>query len=291
MAFPQKISPVMLIACPVIIVGIFFLVILSPIPFMYIYNFLHQHNPDAICLYPPVEEKTVSSVWGIIVNRTGIDSASAAFESIQVKLAPDESIESIGLSFYATRNGEGRRYSVYLRYDPDNCGTMEIHSYPSDPPEFANRNIRSPREILDELPKVKPSVFGISNQSMFIATEVSRETNATYYSMLCTDLFLLKNGTVIPVDQMVLHDTQYEVNHWNIFPQRCSDLPGFEGSCHSDRSILVFSYKRLPSADFVLNKTGNNQPVTLHECPHGPVQGQSCKTILWSTSCVNWTEY
>jgi hypothetical protein len=288
MPLSQKISPVIVIASLVIIVGVIILIVISPLPWMY-YSFLHQQDPNAICLYPPADEKTMSSIWDIIVNRTGIDNSSAAFEGMQVRLTPDETLENLGLSFYATKEGKGRMYSVYLRYDPDRCGTLNIHSYPSDPPNFVIHNPRSPREFLIELPRVRPSAFGISNQSVFITTGVSREINATYYSMPCTDLFLLKNGTIIPLDRMVLHDTEYETSYWNIFDQRCIDIPGYGESCFSNGSILVFSEERIPGSEFVLTNTGNNPVITIHECPHGTVQGQSCKGTFWGESCMNWT--
>ena len=41
----------------------------------------------------------------------------------------------------------------------------------------------------------------------------------TSYSDTCTQFFLLKNGAIIPLDQIVLHDTHAEATHWNIFAQ------------------------------------------------------------------------
>ena len=284
-----KISPVIAVASSVIVIGIIVLVVLSPLPLAY-YQFLHQPDPDAICLYPPVQEKTMDAIWGRIVDRTGIDNNSAIFDEMQVQLSPDRTIEHLSLSFYATKDREWHRYSVYLRYDPQRCGTLRIWSYPSDPPQLVSPASQSPKKILAELAQLNPSVFGIQSQPVFIMTEASREINVTYNSGACTDLFLLKNGAILPLDQMVMHDTQVGVTHWDMFAQHCITLPdGYGEDCSSHGSIIVFSADRLTSADYVLNATERNQTIMLHECPHGPVQGQSCKGSFWGTSCINWT--
>ena len=232
----------------------------------------------------------MDAIWNTIVDRTGIDNNSAIFDEMQVQLTPDGTIESLSLSFYATKDRKWHRYSAYLRYDPDTCGTLRLQSALSGPPESFSSASESPGKILAELAELNLSVFGRSDKPLFITTEVSREVNVTYYSDTCTNLFLLKNGAIIPLDQIVLHDTQAGATHWNIFAQYCIALPdGYGESCLSNISILVFSADRLTSADYVLNATENNQSIILHECPHGPVQGRSCKGSFWGTNCVNWT--
>lgn len=289
---PRKISLVIVIAGLVIIAGILILTVLSPLPWMIslsVYGFLHQPNPDSVCLYPPVQEKTLDSVWGLIVNRTGIDASSAAFDELEARIAPDETVEYLALSFYATKDREGRMYTAYLRYDPVSCGTLKIQSYPADSQDHAKYGFRSPREILLELPSVRPSVFGISNQTVRITTGISQEINATYYSLPCTNLFLLENGTIAPLERIVLHDTRADVRHWNIFPQRCVMIPGHGTECLPDGSIFVFTGERLQSADLSLN-TSQGRGITLRECPHGPTYGESCEQTFWGgTRCENWT--
>ncbi|MFA6331408.1 MAG: hypothetical protein WCX22_00510 [Methanoregula sp.] len=288
MKFP-KITPAIAIGSLVIVVGLAFLIMISPVPWM-LYAFQHQPDPNAICLYPPVQEQTMSAIWENIVNRSGIDPDSAVFDDLTVTITPDGTIESLSLSFYATKDHEWRSCSAYLRYDPERCGTLRIWSAPSDPPQPLTPAPPSPGKILAELAELNLSVFGSSDTPVFITTQVSREINATYYSGACTDIFLLKNGAIIPLDRIVLHDTQAGVTHWNIFARHCITLPdGYGESCSSNGSILVFSADRLTSADYVLNATETGGAMPLHECPHGPVQGQSCKTTFWGSSCVNWT--
>lgn len=290
---PQKISLVTIIAGLVIVLSLFVLVIFSPFVWMIssgAFGFLHQPHPDAICLYPPADETTMDAVWSAIVNRSGIDPSSAAFQELEVRILPDETLEELRLSFYATRAGEGSRYEAYLRYDPKSCGTLTVRANPSDPPEYATSDSRSPQEILLELPSVRPSVFGISNQSVRITTALSREMNATYYSLPCTNLFLLENGTILPLERIVLHDTRPEAGHWSLFIQRCVTVPPDQSeNCVSNGVVLIFSGERLQSADLLLNASASRE-ITVQECPHGPTQGQSCESTFWGgTRCVNWT--
>ena len=143
MTVSQKISPVIIVSGLVIFLNIFFLISYSPILYQ-VQTILNPHEPDAICLYPPAEEKTMSAIWDIIVTRTGIDNSSAVFHTMQVTLTPDETIEDLQVSFYATKDGDGRMVTAYLRYDPENCGTLNIQSSPSVKPEFATWNTVSP---------------------------------------------------------------------------------------------------------------------------------------------------
>jgi hypothetical protein len=288
MKFP-KITPVIAIGSIVIIVGLAILALLSPLPFVF-YQFQHQPDPNAICLYPPAGEQTMDAIWENVGDRTGIDNNSAVFDDMQVNLDPDGSIESLSLSFYATKDRKWHRYSAYLQYTPDTCGTMRIWSAPLDPPQSVSLASTSPKIILAELAKINLSVFGSTDKPVIITSQVSREINVTYNSGACTDLFLLKNGAILPLDRMEMHDTQAGATHWNIFSQFCKDLPdGYGRDCFSTGSILVFSADRLTSADYVLNATAANRTIVLYECPRGIVQGQSCKSSFWGTSCVNWT--
>jgi len=290
MTGPYKTASVILAATLVIIAGMFVFIVLLPLPLLYS-GFFPLHDPDAICLYPQPDELTMNTIWDTIVGRTGIDPSSAAIENMQIRLSRDQTIENLALSFYAKSHGENRRFSVYLRYDPDRCGTLSIHSYPAELPDFALEDPVSPEELLHELPQIAPGIFGIANQTVLITTGVTRETNVTFYSMPCTNLFLLKNGTVLPLDQAVFHDTQYQANRWTIIPQRCTDIPDSGRNCISENSIIVFSDARIKSADFVRNIPDDSGNITLYECPHSPVQVQSCRTTFWGTSCTNWTVY
>ncbi|HNX16783.1 MAG TPA: hypothetical protein PKM50_00480 [Methanoregula sp.] len=289
MNFP-KINPVIAIGSAVIIVGLFLLVLLSPLPLAY-YYFQHQPDPNAICLYPPLTEETMDAIWGTIEDRTGIDQNSAVFDEMQVDLIPDGTVESLSLSFYATKDRKWYRYSAYLRYDPLRCGTLTVPSAPSDPPEPVSPSSQSPQKILAELAELNLSVFGSTDKPVFITTQTGREIHVTYYSGTCTDLFLLQNGAIIPLDRIVLNNTQAAAVSWNIFAQYCRELPeGYGRSCLSNGSILVFSADRLTGADYVINATAANRTIVLHECSRGIVQGQSCKSDFWGRSCINWTE-
>lgn len=288
MKFP-KITPVIAIGSIIIIVGLALLVLLSPLPLAY-YYFQHQPYPNAICLYPQTDEKTLDAIWDTIVERTGIDKNSAVFDEMQVDLIPDGSIESLSLSFYATKDRKWYKYSAYLRYDPERCGILTVPSSSSEPPEPASSS-QSPEKILAELARLNLSVFGSTDKPVFITIQAGREMNVTYYSGTCTDLFLLKNGAILPLDRVVLNDTEARATHWNIFAQYCKDLPdGYGRNCLSSGSIMIFSADRLTSADYVLNATAANRTIVLHECPRGIVQGQSCKSSFWGTSCINWTD-
>jgi hypothetical protein len=291
MKFP-KITPVIAIGSLVIVVGLVILIVLSPIPWMWYsfsYSFLHQQDPDAVCFAPPADERTLNQLWDKIVNRSGIDSTSAAFDDLQIRLAPDGTIENVALSFYAIKDRKWGSYQAYLRYDPDTCGTLRIQSYPAEPPAYATTNPRSPKEILAELPTINLSAFGFSGQPVFIMTDVSREVNVTYYSLPCSDIFLLKNGTIVPVDRVVRHDTEADASHWTIFSERCIGIPGYGQDCMGGSDTIVFSADRMGNAEIVPSATGITRPLKLHECPRGPVEGQSYAKTLWGTSCVNWT--
>ncbi|MCK9579804.1 MAG: hypothetical protein M0Q92_05065 [Methanoregula sp.] len=290
MTVSQKISPVIIVSGLVIFLNIFFLISYSPILYQ-VQTILNPHEPDAICLYPPAEEKTMSAIWDIIVTRTGIDNSSAVFHTMQVTLTPDETIEDLQVSFYATKDGDGRMVTAYLRYDPENCGTLNIQSSPSVKPEFATWNTVSPREFLMELPQVRLSGMGIPNQTASISTGVNWQKNIRYDSLPCVDLFLLDNRTMIPLREMLFDNTLYAGTHWTIHPMRCITIPEGGGSCSSEQSILVFSETRISGADFVRKTTGNDQPVKLNECYHSTTQARSCKTTILGTSCTNWTEY
>jgi len=285
MKLPEKISPVIMLGSIVIVVGIVSLLVLSPVPSI-VYGFFHQPDPHAICLYPPVEETTMNAFWNTIANRSGIDPGSAQFGSMQVRLNPDETIEEIQLSFYATKNGEDRRYQTDLRYDPEHCGALYISSDPTARyPGSTPRSSRSPIEILRELSLLRPSVVGITDKPVRISAETQREINATYDRMPCEGLFLLRNGSVTPESRIMVHGTQEEVTHWNILSEHCVPVPGYEPACISEKNILVLSGQQIPGAEFVTG-TGN---VPEEICTAGPVVGQSCKSTIWGESCMNWT--
>lgn len=288
MQLPRKISPLIVFGSLVIIIGLAILFVVSPLHSVY-YGFLHQQDPRVICLEPPIEKKTMRALWNTIVNRTGIDPRSAEFSGMQVKVSPDETIEDLRLSFYATRNGEDRRFEVYLRYDPATCGMLYLSDQSSAVTGSSPRSPRNPGAILAELADVRPSVFGIQDQKVEILTEVIREKNGTYDSMPCIDLFALKNGTVSRQDRIIVHSTQSGATHWNIFPQRCVDVPGYDAVCFSVDNIHVISDQPVPGVEENAAGTGNNQSPAIHNCSSGPVTGQSCKSSLWGETCTNWT--
>ncbi|MEN6610851.1 MAG: hypothetical protein ABFC24_08405 [Methanoregulaceae archaeon] len=287
-----RVSPVTLIAGTVIVLGLIILFVFSPLPWIVsssLSGFLHQPDPDAVCICPPVEEHTVAAVWDAIVAKTGIDPGSAVFDELQAHVAPDETLRDLTLSFYAEKDRELRSYTAYLRYDPESCGTLRVRSFAISPPGPDVPVSRPVREILAELPSVRPSLLGIRNESVMVTAGLSRETNVTYFSQPCTNLFLLENGTLAPLERIVLHDTGADVRRWNIFPQRCITVPGHGVECLSDGSIFVFAGDRVQSADLLLN-TSEGREITLRECPHGPTQGQSCESTFWGgTRCENWT--
>lgn len=283
-----KITPVIAIGSLVIIVGLAILVLYSPVPWM-LYTFQHQPDPNAICIAPPADERTMDKLWETIVTRTGIDNGSAALDDMQVRLGPDGSIESLVFSFYATKDRKWGNYYTDLRYDPDTCGILRVNSYPVEPPAYATANPRHPKEILSELPAINLSAFGFSGRPVFLMTGVSREINVTYESLPCSDIFLLKNGTIIPLGRVVRHDTVADVTHWTIFPENCIDIPGYGRDSTGGNGIIVFSADRMENAEYVPSATGVTQPLTLHKCPRGSVTGESCSKELWGTSCTNWT--
>lgn len=290
MKFP-KITPIILIGSIVIVVGLAFLVVHSPVPVM-LYMFQHQPDPDAICFAPPADERTMNALWETIVSRTGIENSTAAFDDMQVRLAPDGTIDHLALSFYAVKDRSRNYYLAYLTYDPTSCGILRIHASPAEPPAYAVTNPRHPVEILGELPKINLTAVGLSGKPVFFMTVfmtgMSMEYDVTFESRPCSELFLLKNGTIIPLDKVVLHDTTPEVSYWNIFSQDCVDIPGYGPSCQGQGSIIVFSADRLNGAEIIPGTSGNGQTAA-RECPRSPVEGQSCTQTLWWTSCINWT--
>ncbi len=283
-----KITPVVAIGSLIIIVGLAILLVLSPLPWMY-YNFQHQPDPNAVCFAPPADQRTMGLLWDTIVNRTGIDNGSAAFDDMQIHLASEGTIGSLALSFYAIKDKKWGGYQAYLRYDPETCGTLRIQSYPVEAPAYTATNPRHPQEILAELTSINLSAFGFSDRPVFITTTASREMNVTYYSLPCSDIFLLKNGTIIPIGRVVRHDTVADVTHWTIFPENCIDIPGYGQDCTGGNGIIVFSAGRMENAEYVPSATGVTQPLTLHQCPRGSVTGESCSKGLWGTSCTTWT--
>ena len=288
MAFLHNITPIIAIAGTIVIIGVAVLCVLSPLPIVF-YNFLHQQGPDDICLYPPIEKQTMGSIWDAITRRTGIDNNSAIFDEMQVQVTRDETIDNLELSFHATKNGKWQQYSVYMDYNPDRCGTLRIRANPLDSPESSGANPGSPREFLGELTRIKPSVFGISNQSARISTGVSHEISTSYTSQTCTDLFLLKNGTLSRLVHVTINNST-GVLHWDIFPQHCFATPQNGYFCSSGNSILVFPDQQSEGADIIALPTGTDLPLAIHECPSGPVEGQSCTKTLWGENCINWTE-
>ncbi|MFA5332248.1 MAG: hypothetical protein WC342_07705 [Methanoregula sp.] len=281
----QKITPIVAIGSVVIVAGIIILIVLSPVPWR-VYLFFHQPIPDAVCFAPPADQHTMNSLWETMVSRTGIDNTTAAFDDMQVRLAPDGTIDHLALSFYATKDKSRGYYQADLYYDPDTCGILRIHSSPIDPPAYVTNNSRSPQVILDELATINLTALGLSGKPVFLMTPTSMQTNVTFESRPCTELFLLKNGTIIPLDKVVLHDTQADATYWNIFSEHCVDVPGYGQSCQGHGGIIVFSADRIGDAEIVPGVTG--QP-TIRECPLSPMEGQSCTQTMWGTSCINWT--
>lgn len=286
----QNITPVIIISCLVIFLSCLFLVCTTPAMY-HVHSVLNPPDPNVICLYPPAEENTMRVIWETIEERSGIDRSSAAFSDMQVGLTPNETIEDLTLSFYATKNGQGRMFRAYLRYTPEHCGTLDIRSTPTDIPEFSARNPVSPREFLMELPQVRLSQFGIANQAASISTGIGREQNLRYNSLPCIDLFLLENRTLTTLNTVIITDTQQAVSHWTIHSMHCFTSPDGGKGCSSDRNIHVFPETRMTGAYYSWKTTGNDRSIILNECPHSPVERQSCRTTIFGTSCTNGTEY
>jgi hypothetical protein len=294
MKIPEKI-PVRAIAGIIVITVC--IIILAIIVFsLPVYSPPYLKDPDTICLpKPAVDEKTMDSLWDAIVNRTGLDPGSAEFGFSSISISPDGTLGMMGLEFYATANGEYRHYTALQHFVPEACvSNLNIVSEPAARSGFPPRTSRSPLEILAEFTRVGISRLPLNGDQVGIGTWIiPRGTDAVFNATTCTELYLLKNETLVRAGQIHIHTTYTDIIQWGITPQRCADIPGYGRECtfpEKLKGITILIDPQVTGDEFTITVPGGSLAPDAPACPYGQNLGMSIEKSLNREKYMAYTE-
>jgi hypothetical protein len=234
------------------------------------------------CLSPTVHNGGLTGFWDHVVKQTGIDDRSAALTMISIEISPDDAIKSIFLQFYAKKNGQDRHYSVEYHNSTGNCGRVSGTTYTDSQPDFTHRYPQHPRNFLRDIEETPFGELGLTHENVIISTDNGWGRNS-YSSQInaCNELYLLQNGTLQHL--LLLSFEDETVPHFPriFFIMNCTATGPGSSSCHSDRSINIFSGDR-PWGTKIIYDTQQPAMSNWKRCP--PATHTECNEIQICTA-------
>jgi len=152
-----------------------------------------SHQIEPYILPSNVFALPLSTLWDHIVETTGIDDRTALLDQCRITLDSGGSVGSIQVDFSAESSG---RYSFYqVRYLPGELSLMRTdHIQPGLSGEH-------PLRLLGGIQDLPFDTISMGEEGLFILAE--SQSGSLRYDAAMSDLFLLEEGTLIPLQEAV----------------------------------------------------------------------------------------
>ena len=218
-----------------------------------------EKTPEAVVLRPEPYELPLSGLWDLTVNETAVENETAVFSDLKIRVGSQVSPEHILLKFW----GEQEDRRNFYRVEMNSQGTVSWHSGESTD---SFRETPHPLELLRGLEEIRLRELTFGEEGLDI--ELNGMTgDVSYEGRLNNNLFVLKNGGLIPLEMVRLsganpwypitickrkyHNVQIKENKTPgesdiIF------LPGKEAPC-----FTVFTEEALSKAEMVVYREKN----------------------------------
>lgn len=136
-------------------------------------------------------ELPLSELWALTVNETGVENKTAAFSILRVRIGPEGSPEHILLEFWGERRGRWNFFHVEV----NSRGAVSWYSRESTD---SSREAPHPLELLGEFEEIRLRELTFGKEGLYI--EVDKGLRAIYEGRLNNDIFVLKDGSLIPLE-------------------------------------------------------------------------------------------
>jgi len=139
-----------------------------------------------------IEKVRLSILWKAVTNGTDLQNSTANLQWLHLKVS-DGKIRSLHFEFTGKNSqGESRIYYV----DVNSLGIVKIHSKPI----VDSQHTIHPAYVFSELDK-----FGLKNISSNYTLDISFEWGDLGFDSSYGDLYMLKDGKLIPLKRVVFH--------------------------------------------------------------------------------------
>ncbi|HII02981.1 TPA: hypothetical protein HA351_15460 [Methanosarcinaceae archaeon] len=136
-------------------------------------------------------ELPLSELWALTVNETGVENETAAFSNLRVRIGPQGSPEHILLEFWGERRGRWNFFHVEV----NSLGAVSWYSSESTD---SSREAPHPLELLEEVDDIRLRELTFGEEGLYI--EVDKVWRASYDGRLNNDIFVLKDGSLLPLE-------------------------------------------------------------------------------------------
>jgi hypothetical protein len=203
---------------------------------------------ERYCLPPRVDqEKFLTTFWGMVVNKTGVDDSSAVLLDFSLTGYPDKIPHIMHFSFSSKKDWwSGSRRVIFSGDDEGICGCVSIT--PSrESPDISGKIVPHPSKLFSELEQISFSDLGLGGKELSINTGLGYGPP----SSTSEKQFLLANGSVVPLHEITFDPRTSLVYPWIIKIIECTGEPGKQacGTSSSRPAVLVFSDQRLGGAN------------------------------------------
>jgi hypothetical protein len=195
---------------------------------------------ERFCLMPGDNGKVLTAFWGRVVNETGIDDSSAVLLSFSMDGYPDKMPRQMHFTFASKKDGwGGSRMVILMGDDQSDCGCYKIQ--PNEDRWLSSSTpVPSPGELFRELEQVPFSDLGVGGKELFVTTSV--RSGPPYDSS--ENLYLLTNGSVVPLQDFVFDPKATLAYVWTIQTMEMTGEPG-QREWSSRPGVWVVSGTRL----------------------------------------------
>ncbi|AKB23653.1 hypothetical protein MSMTP_0184 [Methanosarcina sp. MTP4] len=146
---------------------------------------------ETVALTPEPYELPLSELWDLTVNETGVENETAAFSNLKVSIGPQRSPEHILLEFWGERRGRWNFFHVEV----NSRGAVSWYSSESTD---SSQEAPHPLELLGEVEQVRLRELTFGEEGLYI--EVDKVWRASYDGRLNNDVFVLKDGSLLPLE-------------------------------------------------------------------------------------------
>ena len=212
-------------------------------------TFVNPGSFERYCL-PEGEDQSqfLTSFWGMITNKTGVDDSSAVILNFDLTGYPDKIPLRLWFSFSSKKDWwSGSRMVFYIGDDEGTCVCFSITPL-RERPDISGERVPSPGKLFAELEQVPFSDIGVGGKELFITTGLRYGATANSSAKR----FLLANGSVIPLQEISFNPNISLVYPWVVQIMECREEP--KGCSSSEPVARIISVTRLPGANVSVRK-------------------------------------
>ncbi|WP_440953834.1 hypothetical protein ACSAZK_08985 [Methanosarcina sp. Mfa9] len=150
-----------------------------------------ENTLETVALTPEPYELPLSELWALTVNETGVENETAVFSNLRVRIGSEGVPEHILLEFW----GERRDRWNFFHVDVNSEGAVSWYSSESTD---SFQEAPHPLELLGEFEEIRLRELTFGKEGLYI--EVDKGLRAIYDGRLNNDIFVLKNGSLLPLE-------------------------------------------------------------------------------------------